>query len=151
MTMDKLNAADRSKNMSAIKSRDTKPELLVRRWLFSQGYRFRVNVDYISGHPDLFLRKYNTAIFVNGCFWHRHNGCKYAYTPKSNIGFWVKKFERNVLRDHEVKKSLRDENIKCLIIWECTIIKMEKNSEYRDIMLRTITQFLGNDEAYLEI
>ena len=86
----------RSKNMAAIKSRDTGPELYLRKMLFSKGYRYRLGEKHIPGHPDLWLKKYNTAIFIHGCFWHRHTGCKEAYMPKSRVEFWQKKFERNV-------------------------------------------------------
>ena len=82
----------RSKNMSAIRSKDTKPEIYLRKLLFAEGYRYRIAEKSIPGHPDMFLRKYNTAIFVHGCFWHRHQGCKYAYMPKSRVEFWQKKF-----------------------------------------------------------
>lgn len=85
---------ERSKNMSAIKSADTKPELFIRKLLFSSGYRYRIQVSNIPGRPDLWLRKYNTAIFVHGCFWHRHKGCRFAYFPKSRVDFWNDKFEK---------------------------------------------------------
>ena len=149
--MDKLSTAERSRNMSAIRGRNTKPELLIRQWLFAQGYRYRVNVKYIPGHPDLFLRKYNTAIFVNGCFWHRHSNCKYAYTPKSNTEFWFKKFDDNVKRDGEVRELLEAQRIKCLIVWECTVKKMVKNVEYRCEILEDIDHFLVSKDLYLEL
>lgn len=149
--MDKISIAERSKNMSAIRGQNTKPEQLIRQWLFAKGYRYRLHVKYIPGHPDLYLSKYNTAIFVNGCFWHRHNNCKYAYTPKSNIEFWLKKFESNIRRDDEVKKLLEEQEIKQLIIWECTIKKMSKNVDDRCEMLSKIELFLSNDDQHLEI
>ncbi len=149
--MDKLSTAERSKNMSAIRGRNTKPELLIRQWLFAQGYRYRLNVKYIPGHPDLFLRKYNTAIFVNGCFWHRHSYCKYAYIPKSNIEFWFRKFDDNVRRDAEVRRLLETQGIKNLIIWECTVKKMLKNDEYRSEIIENIDRFFTNADMFLEL
>jgi len=149
--MDKINAIERSKNMSAIRGKNTKPELLIRQWLFSKGYRYRLNVDYIPGHPDLFLRKYNTAVFVNGCFWHRHKGCKYAYTPKSNIEFWLRKFDDNVNRDNKVQQALKSQGIKQLVIWECTIKKMAKNVEYKSEILGMVSSFFASDTQRLEL
>ena len=149
--MDKLTKEERSRNMSAIKGRDTKPEILLRKWLFLQGYRYRNNVSYIPGHPDLFLRRYNTAVFVNGCYWHRHQGCKYAYTPKSNSEFWEKKFQANIKRDSRVRVELSSMGIKCLVIWECTIKKMKADSEHRDLMMGNIMEFFENNEEYLEL
>lgn len=82
---DIVSPEKRSQNMSAIRSKNTKPEVYLRKLLFAQGYRYRIADKSVPGHPDIFLRKYNTAIFVNGCFWHRHPGCKYAYTPKRMV------------------------------------------------------------------
>ena len=149
--MDKLTIEERSKNMSAIRSRDTKPELMIRKWLFAQGYRYRINVKSLPGHPDLYLRKYNTAIFVNGCFWHRHEGCKYAYSPKSKTEFWEKKFSQNIRRDKTVKEVLSEKKIKQLIIWECTIKKMARDTDYKTEIIRIITKFLKNNEKYTEL
>lgn len=128
----------RSKNMSAIKSKETKPEIYLRKLLFSRGYRYRKNVSYIFGHPDIYLGKYKTAIFVHGCFWHRHQKCKFAYSPKSNVEFWEKKFERNIIRDKVVSQTLFDTNIKCLIVWECTIKKMKKDIKMESEILEKI-------------
>lgn len=149
--MDKLTNIERSRNMSAIRGQNTMPELLFRKWLFARGYRYRINSKKIPGHPDLFLRKYNTAIFVNGCFWHRHRNCKYAYTPKSNIEFWNKKFDNNVKRDDEVKKILSNNGTKQLVIWECTIKQMKKSNEYRTEILQIIDDFFVKPDHYLEI
>ena len=149
--MDKLSTAERSKNMSAIRGRNTKPELLIRQWLFAEGYRYRINVKYIPGHPDLFLRKYNTAIFVHGCFWHRHKNCKYAYTPKSNTEFWLKKFDDNVRRDDKVRKLLEEQKTKQLIIWECTVKEMAKNGDYRSELLEKIERFFLSTDLFMEV
>ena len=149
--MDKISTIERSRNMSAIRGKNTKPELLMRQWLFSRGYRYRLNVNSVPGHPDLFLRKYNTAIFVNGCFWHRHKDCKYAYTPKSNSEFWRRKFNDNVNRDNEVQQVLKSRGIKQVVIWECTIKKMMKNVEYKNEILERLTDFFAGNSSYLEI
>lgn len=117
----------RSKNMSAIKRANTKPELFIRKLLFRAGYRYRLQTTKVTGHPDLWLKKYNTAIFVHGCFWHRHPECPFSYMPKSKEDFWTNKFKKNIQRDQKVHEQLMDQNIKCLVIWECTIRKCQKN------------------------
>ena len=115
------------------------------------GYRYRKNVSAVVGHPDIWMRKYNTAIFVNGCFWHRHAGCKYAYEPKSREDFWQKKFSDNIKRDQRVKNELHASGIKCIVIWECTIKKMQKSEETKEFVLELIRGFLCSDKEYLEI
>ena len=95
--MDKLTKEQRHRCMFAIKNKNTKPELLVRKFLFSRGFRYRLNYPRLPGHPDLVLRKYRTVIFVNGCFWHGHEGCKYYVLPKTNVEFWRNKIDRNKL------------------------------------------------------
>lgn len=142
---------ERSKNMAAISSKNTKPEIYLRKLLFSQGYRYRKNYSKITGHPDIYLPKYRTAVFVHGCFWHRHSGCKYAYMPKSNVEFWKKKFLDNQKRDEKEKRELEEQKIKCLIIWECTIKKMRKDSETEKEVLKQIEDFLLKKELYKEI
>lgn len=145
------SAEERSKNMSAIRSKNTKPEIYVRKLLFAEGYRYRIHSKTIPGHPDLFLRKYNTAIFIHGCFWHRHNGCKYAYTPKTRIEFWQKKFQNNLIRDEQVKDALLSRQIKCLIIWECSIKSVRKKNGCQELLIQTIREFLNSDNTYMEI
>ena len=135
---------ERSHNMSKIRSRDTRPEEYVRKLLFRNGYRYRKNVSYIYGHPDAWLAKYNTAVFVNGCFWHRHTGCKYAYMPKSRIEFWSEKFRKNVERDHAVRKELEAQNIRILIIWECTIKQMMRDARLKDEKMDQIIEYLDS-------
>ena len=107
--------------MSAIKGKNTKPELLVRKFLFSRGFRYRLNHPRLPGHPDLVLRKYRTVIFVNGCFWHGHEGCKYYVLPKTNVGFWQNKIERNRSRDIEERHQLTSMGWYCITIWECQL------------------------------
>ena len=107
--------------MSAIKGKNTKPELLVRKFLFSRGFRYRLNHPRLPGHPDIVLRKYRTVIFVNGCFWHGHQGCKYFVLPKSNVEFWQNKIERNRVRDVEEQRQLASMGWYCITIWECQL------------------------------
>lgn len=137
--------------MAAIRSKDTRPEIYFRKLLFAQGYRYSLNSKKIPGHPDIYLRKYNTAIFIHGCFWHRHSGCKYAYMPKSRVEFWQKKFKANVKRDYIVRMELQDKGIKCLVVWECTVKKMKRNSVNCEKYLKETEDFLENDEMFLEI
>lgn len=148
---DIISPERRSKNMSAIRSKDTKPEMYLRKLLFAEGYRYRIAEKSIPGQPDMFLRKYNTAIFVHGCFWHRHQNCKYAYMPKSRVEFWQKKFDDNVRRDAVVNMALKDKNIKCLVVWECTIKQMTKSQECKQRVMDSIQLFLKNSEKYKEI
>lgn len=141
----------RSENMSAIRSKDTKPEIYLRKLLFAEGYRYRIAEKSIPGHPDIFLRKYNTAIFVHGCFWHRHQGCKYAYTPKSRVEFWQKKFDDNVRRDAIVMTALQENKIKSLVVWECTIKQMMKKQEFEQQIIEKCISFLISNEQQLEL
>ena len=142
---------ERSRNMAKIRSRDTKPEDYVRKLLFAQGYRYRKNVSGIPGHPNAWLPKYNTALFVHGCFWHRHAGCRYAYTPKSRVDFWTDKFRKNTARDAAVREQLAAGRIRVLVIWECTVKKMMKSEEERERVLDRIVQFLASDGETFEL
>ena len=142
---------ERSQNMAKIRSRNTKPEIWLRKKLFSLGYRYRNNVNNVPGHPDIWLKKYNTAVFVHGCFWHRHNGCKYAYTPKSRAEFWSDKFNKNINRDKTVRAYLLEQNIKILIVWECTLKKMQKHPDDEAEILIRITRFFSSTEMFLEL
>ncbi len=107
--------------MSRIRGKDTSPERKVRSLLHRAGYRFRLHDRNLPGIPDIILRKYGTVIFVHGCFWHRHAGCKYAYNPKSRVDFWKKKFKSNVDRDRKVLRELKSEGWKVIVIWECEL------------------------------
>jgi len=149
--MDIKSAEDRSRNMAAIRSKDTKPEIFFRKLLFANGFRYRKNVNYIFGHPDLYLAKYHTAVFIHGCFWHRHKGCKYAYMPKSRQEFWNKKFEKNIKRDEAVLRQLAVKKIKCLIVWECTVKRMIKDKEYFKEKGTVICDFILSPEIFMEI
>lgn len=148
---DIVSREQRSKNMSAIRSKDTKPEIYIRHLLFSHGYRYRKNCSSITGCPDIYLAKYKTAIFINGCFWHRHTNCKFAYTPKSRIEFWNKKFNSNISRDLVVHHQLFDENIKCLVIWECCVKIMKKDTLYEENIMTAIEKFLRSSDMYMEL
>ena len=119
--MDCLTPEQRKRNMSAIKGRDTKPEILLRKLLHSLGYRFRIQRKDLPGRPDIVLPRYKTAIFVNGCFWHRHEGCKLASTPSTNSDFWQKKFAANVERDTRNYAALKALGWHVVIIWECEV------------------------------
>lgn len=141
----------RSQNMARIRSKDTKPEIWFRKKLFGRGYRYRKNVNNIPGHPDIWLAKYNTAVFVNGCFWHRHSGCKYAYMPKSRVEFWQKKFRNNMERDNVVRYQLQKEGVRILIIWECTVKSMIKDTILRENVLDRIDKFMRSEESFLEL
>jgi len=117
--VDTISREHRSWNMSRITGKNTKPELVVRSILHRMGYRFRLHRKDLPGRPDIVLPKYKTVIFVHGCFWHRHKGCKYAYTPKSRKAFWQKKFRENVERDLKAQSELRKAGWRVLVIWEC--------------------------------
>ena len=116
----------RSRNMSAIKSKNTKPEITVRKFLHSKGYRFRIHRKDLPGSPDIVLPKYKTVVFVHGCFWHRHEGCKHKTTPKTRKEFWENKFNENIKRDRNNFKELKKLNWKVLVIWECQMKNLEK-------------------------
>lgn len=111
----------RSKIMSTIHGKNTKPELTVRRYLWHNGFRYRLNNPRLPGHPDLVLRKYLTCIFVNGCFWHGHEGCKYFRMPKTNVDFWTKKINRNRERDKQEQQLLAKMGWHVISIWECEL------------------------------
>jgi DNA mismatch endonuclease (patch repair protein) len=105
--------------MSRIRDRDTKPELALRSLLHRLGYRFRLHRKELPGRPDIVLPKYRSVIFVHGCFWHRHSGCRYAYTPKSRVEFWQNKFETNQVRDRSKRRELFELGWRVLVVWEC--------------------------------
>lgn len=130
----------RSYNMSRIKGKDTKPELLVRKYLFSKGLRFRKNDKRYPGHPDVVLPKYKTVIFVHGCFWHFHEGCKYAVMPSSNVEFWKKKLYDNRNRDHRNQAALTEMGWNVIVIWECQLKKVQLEQTLSNLY-KQITEF----------
>lgn len=137
---------ERSRNMSAIRSKDTTPELYLRKLLFAEGLRYRKNVQKLPGRPDMYFAKYHAAVFVHGCFWHRHIGCKYAYMPKSRIEFWQQKFDANVRHDKIVYEKLTEIGIRHLVIWECTIRSMKKDQVKERSVVSSILSFLKGAE-----
>jgi DNA mismatch endonuclease (patch repair protein) len=124
--MDRIDKQRRSWNMSRIKSKDTRPEIRVRSTLHGMGYRFRLHARALPGRPDIVLPKRRTALFVHGCFWHRHAGCRFAYTPKSRKKFWLAKFAANIARDIKVSRALRQLGWKPVVVWECEIGNPER-------------------------
>ena len=125
--------------MSRIRSKDTKPEEIVRKYLFSQGFRYRKNDRRYPGKPDIVLPKYKTVIFVNGCFWHKHDGCKYFVWPKSNPAFWRNKIENNVLRDKDNYAKLAKDGWKIIVVWECELKK-----DFRKKTLDSLVESIRN-------
>jgi DNA mismatch endonuclease, patch repair protein len=142
--MDRLSKAKRSWNMSRIRSRDTGPEKLLRSLLHRGGFRFRIHSTQIFGHPDIILNRYRTVIFVHGCFWHRHPGCKYAYSPKTRVEFWTRKFEANAKRDLDVRGRLEREGWKVLVVWEC---ELARDAEAVVQSLNTLLRSETNDST----
>ncbi|MFA6809198.1 MAG: DNA mismatch endonuclease Vsr [Eubacteriales bacterium] len=119
--------ATRSYNMSRIKSKNTKPEILVRKFLFAKGFRYRVNDKKLPGKPDIVLPKYKTVIFVNGCFWHGHDGCKYFVVPKTRTDWWLGKINKNKVKDNDNIQKLKDEGWQALVVWECDLKNKKKD------------------------
>ena len=117
---------ERSKNMAAIKSKNTNPEIKVRKLLHSLGYRFRLHKKELPGSPDIVLKKYKTVVFVHGCFWHRHKECKYATNPKTREEFWNKKFLSNIERDIKVRERIKAAGWKSIVVWECELKDIQK-------------------------
>ncbi|MBO7067391.1 MAG: DNA mismatch endonuclease Vsr [Bacteroidaceae bacterium] len=173
--MDHLTPQQRHKNMAAIHSKGTKPEIIVRRWLWSHGYRYRLNVKSVPGKPDIVMRRFRTAIFVNGCFWHGHgvakpqidNGeliidnsecCK---IPKTNREFWIKKISRNMERDQENYRTLQENGWHCIVIWECQLkpkflehtmqqVELQLNHNFLSLYQRKSVPYTEPEEEYLK-
>ena len=118
---DVMTPEQRHRCMAAVKGRDTKPEMLVRKFLFSKGLRYRVNNRRLPGSPDIVLKKYKTAIFIDGCFWHGHDGCRYYRLPKTNTDYWRHKIAMNIARDYAAGVDLRLAGWRVIRIWECEI------------------------------
>ena len=126
--------------MAAIRSKDTKPELLVRKWLWAHGFRYRLNSPRLPGHPDLVLRKYRTCVFVNGCFWHGHGvvlplvmSSECCIIPKTNRDFWVRKITRNMERDRAEQQKLAEMGWHCITVWECELVPKKKEQTLRSL------------------
>ncbi|RRD93556.1 DNA mismatch endonuclease Vsr [Clostridiales bacterium COT073_COT-073] len=125
--MKKKKPMTRSQNMARVKSKNTKPEVFLRKFLWHKGFRYRLNYKELPGSPDLYILKYRVAIFVNGCFWHMHENCKYSSIPKSNYEFWKNKLEGNVERDKKNYAQLESMGIKVIVVWGCEIKQMMKD------------------------
>ena len=136
--VDTVSKEQRSNNMSHIRSKNTSIEVVVRKYLFGKGFRYRKNVVGLPGKPDIVLPKYKTVIFVHGCFWHRHNNCRFATTPSSNEEYWQKKFQRNIENDRRHFQELTGLGWKVIIIWECEIKK-----KFGETMARVITEIMA--------
>lgn len=147
--MDIKSKEERSRNMSAIRSGDTKPEMLVRRHLHARGFRYGLHNRKLPSSPDIVLRKYKTVIFINGCFWHGHEGCKYYRLPKSNIEFWQEKITRNKERDAFDVSVLEAKGWKVLTVWEC---ELRTIAQREDTLTRLVQDIKGssNNIGYIQ-
>lgn len=134
------NKEERSQNMAAIRSKDTKPEMLVRRYLHAAGFRYRLHDRKLPGTPDMVFPSLHTVIFIHGCFWHGHENCKYFRLPKSNEEFWRDKISRNIERDAEIHAELEKQNWNVIVIWECDL----KNKLQREETLKKIARQLSD-------
>lgn len=137
--MDVHDPETRSYNMSRIKGKDTKPEILVRKYLFAHGFRYRLNVKDLPGKPDIVLPKYKTVIFVNGCFWHGHKGCRYFTLPKTNTEWWLRKIKNTQKRDKEKEIALNVAGWKVITIWECELKPDKRERE----LLRVLNEIVN--------
>lgn len=136
--MKKKKPMTRSQNMARVKSKNTKPEVFLRKLLWHKGFRYRLNYKELPGSPDLYIPKYRVAIFVNGCFWHMHENCRYSSIPKNNHDFWKNKLEGNVERDKQNYIKLENMGIKVIVVWGCEIKQMMKDEIKIENLLHTI-------------
>lgn len=141
---DVVDVSTRSRMMSGIRHKDTAPELLVRRSLHAQGFRFRLHVAGLPGRPDIILPKHRAAILVHGCFWHRHPGCRFATVPATRPEFWAEKFKRNVERDRQSECELRQLGWRVATLWECGVRKFDDEAQAR------LAEWLRSDLATVE-
>ncbi|GAB4511281.1 MAG: very short patch repair endonuclease [Roseibium sp.] len=149
---DIVDQQTRSRMMSGIRGKDTKPELALRRALHARGFRFRLHSKRVHGRPDLVLPKYRAVIFVHGCFWHRHEGCRYTTIPATRPAFWQAKFDANVARDKAVRTKLIEDGWRVATVWECALRKPERveaSTEGLSIWLRSeeLQIEIGDDNA----
>lgn len=131
--MDVHDKKTRSYNMSRIKDKNTRPEEIVRKYLFSKGFRYRKNDKRLPGTPDIVLPKYKTVIFVNGCFWHGHKDCRYFVIPKTNTDFWLNKINTNIERDKRKQEALKELGWNVIVVWECELKKQTKEFALKTI------------------
>lgn len=137
--VDHVNRTKRSLIMAAVHSEDTGPEMAVRRMVHALGFRYRLHVSKLPGRPDLVFPARQKIVFVHGCFWHRHNGCRYATSPKTNRGFWEAKFAENVGRDRRTRRALRSMGWEVLTVWQCELKRPEK-------LVERLNEFLSKSE-----
>ena len=145
---DVMTPEQRSRCMAAIRGKDTKPEMIVRKYLFSRGLRYRVNDRRLPGSPDIVLKKYKTVVFIDGCFWHGHESCKYYRLPKTNVDFWRNKIAMNIARDHANGVDLRHAGWKVIRVWECDIRKKAKREAALESLYREIVGTEHKANAY---
>lgn len=143
---DIVDPATRSKMMASIKGKNTKPELKVRRGLHQLGVRFRLHRRDLPGSPDLVFPKYRAALFVHGCFWHRHDSCRLAYTPSANDQKWVEKFKTNVERDRRQVALLQQAGWRVLVIWECAL----RANDLSDLLVAVAAELKSGESTYRE-
>lgn len=148
---DIVSPEKRADMMKHIPSFGTGPEIYFRKLLYTAGIRYRLKMATVMGHPDIYVPKYKTAVFIHGCYWHRHDHCQYAYTPKTRVEFWQTKFSSNVQRDLVVKKFLYEQEIKCLVVWECTIRRMKRDENLKHSVIDRALAFLQNEQLYQEL
>lgn len=141
---DTMTPEQRHRTMAAIHGKNTKPEMIVRKFLWNNGFRYRLNHPRLPGKPDIVLRKYRTCIFVNGCFWHKHEGCRHYLMPKTNSDFWSQKMIRNQQRDKEVQHKLARMGWHCIIIWECQLKTNCRETTLKSLEL-TLNKIYLND------
>ena len=150
--MDILTPEQRSLNMAAVKGKDTKPEMIVRKYLFSKGLRYRLHDKKLPGSPDIVLPKYKTVIFVNGCFWHGHEGCKNSRLPKSNEFYWEQKIKRNKARDIANEFVLQSQGWNVINIWECEIKNIkERLTNLEKLFNEIVIKFLTSEKIEEQI
>jgi len=139
---DTVSKEKRSEIMSHVTGKETKPEIIVRKYLFARGLRYRKNVKRLPGTPDIVLPKYKTVVFVNGCFWHGHRGCKYSHLPSTNLEYWEKKIADNLERDERKKRELEELGYRVLTVWQCQlktkVRESSLNSLYENIIRNKI-------------
>ena len=144
---DIVDKPTRSRMMAGIRGKNTKPELALRQALHARGFRFRLHAKKVHGRPDLVFPKHRAAVFVHGCFWHRHEGCRYATTPSTRPEFWQTKFEANVARDTAVHARLLNEGWRVATVWECALRKPEQLTASMEL----ISAWLKSNEAQIDI
>ena len=145
--MDSQTPQQRHNNMAAIHGKDTKPEIIVRKYLWRHGFRYRLNHARLPGRPDVVLRMYRTCIFVNGCFWHGHENCRYYTVPKTRTEFWVNKVKRNQERDLEVQHKLARMGWHCITIWECELKPARREATLRSLVYTLSKIYLQDHRA----